>query len=145
MSVYPERSRRAYPKRLIPAALALLAVAAGVFGPDARSQTPPDPEVLRAKTVLEEAIKKDPENSELWLHLGFVFKKLGDVDGSQKAFEKSVALNPKNTSAHYMLGLIYEKKKMVEQAIAAWKACLELTKEDTMREIAKKHLAHLQK
>lgn len=111
----------------------------------ARSESQPDPEVKRAKQALETAIRKDPANSELWLHLGFVEKKLGDVEASQQAFEKTVALNPKSASAYYMLGLIYEKKKLVDQAISAWKACLANATEDQMKEIAQKHLAHLQK
>lgn len=148
MSVFPERNL-SYPelrrRRMLPAALAFIALAVSLLWRDARSQSQADPEVLRAKAVLEAAIQKDPENSELWLHLGFVFKKLGDVDAAQAAFENSVRLNPKNAGAHYMLGLIYEKKKRTEQAIAAWKACLEHAKDDNMREIARKHLAHLQK
>lgn len=127
--------------------LAAIAAAAGLaFGLRvASSETPKDPDAIRAKAAIEEAVKKDPANAELWLHLGFAFKKLDDADGAQKAFEKVVELNPKSASAHYMLGLIYEKKKMKEQAIAAWKACLANATEDSMKEIAQKHLGHLQK
>lgn len=137
----------AYPNR--PRALALAVMAAGLaavallrlpgLGQDQ------DPEAVRAKQAIEEALKKDPLNSELWLHLGFACKKLQDVDGSQKAFEKTVELNPKSASAHYMLGLIYEKKKLKEKAIAAWKACLKHATEPQMKEIAEKHLHHLEK
>ena len=129
-------------RRLLLAGAAVLALTAAW---QARSAGTADPEALRAKQAIEAAIAKDPGNSELWLHLGFACKKLDDVEGSQNAFEKAVSLNPRSASAHYMLGLIYEKKKLKEQAIASWKACLANATDDQMKEIARKHLAHLQK
>ena len=100
-------------------------------------------EQSRALSALQEALQKDPTNSELWSHLGFAWHKLADLEQSQKAFEKAVSLNPKNLGAQFMLGLIYEKKKLKAQAIEAWKACL-ASPEQRTRDIAKNHLHQLE-
>jgi cytochrome c-type biogenesis protein CcmH/NrfG len=92
---------------------------------------------------LEEAVKTDPNNIELYIRLGFVYSKLEKVGDAQRAFENAVRLDPKRAIAHYMLGLIYEKKGLRDNAIAAWKACLENASEPRLRETALKHLHHL--
>jgi cytochrome c-type biogenesis protein CcmH/NrfG len=142
MSAYTDRM--CWPRWAV-AAIGTAIVAAGLIGLAGNAvSNSQDSETQRAKTAIEEAIKKDPANSELWLHLGFIEKKLGNVEASQTAFEKCVSLNPKNADAYYMLGLIYEKKKMKDQAIGAWKSCLANTTEERVKEIARKHLSHLQ-
>ena len=126
-------------------ALAAAIAAAGLAGFARSAPTEAaDPEVVRTKAAIELAIKKDPSNSELWLHLAFIEKKLGHVDASQTAFEKCVSLNPRKGDAWYMLGLIYEKKKMKDEAIRAWKNCLDNARDAVMKEKAQEHLNHLQ-
>jgi cytochrome c-type biogenesis protein CcmH/NrfG len=100
-------------------------------------------ELLKVKSVIEKAIEADPDNSELWVHLGLVHRKLDRVEDARNALERASNLNPKNANAYFMLGLIYEKKKDTAKALAAWEACLKNAKEDRMREIAGKHIKHL--
>ncbi len=92
---------------------------------------------------LEETIKKDPSNIELYIRLGFTYSKLEKADDAQRAFENAVRLDPKRAIAHYMLGLIYEKKGLKEKAISAWQACLDNATEPHLRDTAIKHLHHL--
>jgi cytochrome c-type biogenesis protein CcmH/NrfG len=100
-------------------------------------------ELDKNAAALEEAVKRDSANVELYIRLGFTYAKLEKADEAQKAFETVVRLNPKRAIAHYMLGLIYEKKSLTEKAIAAWQACLENASEPHIRETALKHLHHL--
>lgn len=104
-----------------------------------------DDEVKRAKAAIEEALQKDPENSQLWVHLGFAERNMQQIDQAQTAFEKAIALNPKNVTAHFMLALIYEKKKSFDKARTSWRVCLEHSKDERIKEIARKHLALLEK
>src|SRR5262245_45255331 len=97
----------------------------------------------RAVAALEQDVKTDPNNAELWLHLGFAYRKLGKIDDAQKAFEKSSTLNPRATDAFFMLGLIYESKHQTADAEKAWKAYLASETDGTKREMAEKHLHHL--
>ncbi len=125
--------------------LALAAVRADLSGgaPAASFEGKNTDELLNVEKVIRDGLDKDPGNSELWLHLGMVNRKLDRVEEAQRAFEQAARLGPKNANTHFMLGLIYEKKKMTDKAIAAWRTCLENTQENQMRKIAEKHLKHL--
>ena len=120
----------------------LFALALNATALAADSASSPDRE--RAVSVLEQAVKSDPHNAELWLHLGFAYRKLGQTDQSQGAFEKASALDPHNRDALYMLGLIYEKKHQTQDAQRVWKAYLATETDATKRSDAEKHLHHLE-
>ena len=100
-------------------------------------------EHIKNAATLEEAIKQDPANIELYIRLGFTYSKLEKADDAQRAFENAVRLDPKRAIAHYMLGLIYEKKGLKEKALTAWQACLDNATEPHLRDTAIKHLHHL--
>src|ERR1051325_6151565 len=102
-----------------------------------------DPSKERAAAALEQAVKTDPSNAELWLHLGFAYRKTGQIDQSQSAFEKAAALNPHEPDAFYMLGLIYESKHDEQAAEKAWKSYLAAESDASKRVVAEKHLHHL--
>lgn len=109
---------------------------------EAETAKPPI-EAERTKTAIEAELGKDPENSELWVHLGHAWLQLKNVEEARRAFEKALALNPKNLRTQFMLALIYEKKELTEKAAAAWKACLD-SPDPYVREVAQKHLHHLE-
>jgi cytochrome c-type biogenesis protein CcmH/NrfG len=97
----------------------------------------------RASAVLEQAVKTDPNNAELWLHLGFAYRKTGQMDQAQSAFEKAASLDPRNRDALYMLGLIYEKKHQTQDALRVWKEYLAVETDASKRGVAEKHIHHL--
>lgn len=97
----------------------------------------------RAVAVLEQAAKADPNNAELWVHLGFAYRKGGQMDQSQGAFEKAVALNPRSRDALYMLGLIYEQKHQKQDALKVWNEYLQAENDAEKRNAAEKHIHHL--
>jgi protein O-GlcNAc transferase len=117
--------------------LSLLASAGGV------QANTPSAAKERAAAALEEAIKKDPNNAELWVHLGFAYRKQGQIDPSQSAFEKARALDPRVKEALYMLGLIYEKKGRTQEAEQAWKEYIAAETDPIKRADAEKHLQQL--
>jgi cytochrome c-type biogenesis protein CcmH/NrfG len=97
----------------------------------------------RAVSALEQDTKTDPNNAELWLHLGFAYRKLDKIDQSQNAFEKAALLNPQAKDAYFMLGLIYESKHQKAEAEKAWKSYLAVEKDPEKRAVAEKHIHHL--
>jgi cytochrome c-type biogenesis protein CcmH/NrfG len=97
----------------------------------------------RAVSALQQAVKSDPNNPELWLHLGFAYRKVNDVDQAQSAFEKARALDPRNDDALYMLGLIYEKKHQTKEALKAWQDYLAASTNTAKRNDAEKHIHQL--
>jgi cytochrome c-type biogenesis protein CcmH/NrfG len=131
---------RIYPARLY--LICLLVVICSLWpARKAASATAEDKE--RAVTALQQATKADPNNSELWLHLGFAYRKTGDVDQAQSAFEKAHSLDPHNPDAMYMLGLIYEKKHQTAEAKKIWTEYLQSETDAAKRSDAEKHIHQL--
>ncbi len=97
----------------------------------------------RAVSALEEDVKADPHNAELWLHLGFAYRKLDKIDQAEAAFEKATALDPKAKDAYFMLGLIYENKHRNSDAVQAWESYMAMETNPEKRGIAQKHIHHL--
>lgn len=94
--------------------------------------------------AIEEDIKAEPKDAELYIKLGFIYSKLEEADKAQSAFEKAESLNPEKSIVHYMLGLIYEKKELKEKAIASWKKCLKYASKKKMKQTAEKHIKKLE-
>lgn len=115
-------------------------VAGGGVCADAPS---PQAQKERAAATLEQDVKSDPQNAELWLHLGFAYRKLDQLDRAQGAFEKASSLAPQNQEALYMLGLIYEKEKRTGDALRVWKQYLAVVTDPEKRNVADTHIHHL--
>ena len=121
--------------------LILLAVLALLSGPHLARAA--DSQQQRATAALEQDLKTDPNNSELWLHLGFAYRKTDNIDKARSAFEKASALNPQEKDAYYMLGLIYESQHNTTAAQKAWKDYLAAETNADKRAVAEKHIHHL--
>lgn len=65
-------------------------------------------------------------------------------DRAQRALEEAVKANPDDVRAWRMLGLIYEKKGLKSQALEAWKNCADRNPDPKMKELALKHVRHLE-
>lgn len=124
--------------------LCLTAVALGTLPAirQVRAESP-SPAKQDAVAALEQDVKSNPNNSELWLHLGFAYRKVGQVDSAQSAFQKAASLDPRNREAFYMLGLIYEKKNMTSDAQRAWTQYMQTETDPAKRAEAERHLHHL--
>jgi cytochrome c-type biogenesis protein CcmH/NrfG len=107
------------------------------------ADTSPNDPKLRAAAALEQDVKADPGNSELWLHLAFAYRKDGQLERAQSAFEKAAALDPRSSDAFYMLGLIYESKHQSAQAQKAWQSYMATETDASKRAVAEKHIHHL--
>jgi len=127
---------------LIPQIIGVLLLA-GRLTATAAETPAADTQRERAVSALEQDLKTDPNNAELWVHLGFAHRKMGKLDDAQRAFEKAAALNPRATEALYMLGLIYESKHDQKAAEKAWKDYLAAETDAEKRAIAEKHIHHL--
>ena len=70
----------------------------------------------QAITKINEAIKKDKRNEELYYLLGKSYLKLRKVDLAQEAFEKAVSIKSKFHQARYDLGKLYLETDQLEKA-----------------------------
>jgi tetratricopeptide (TPR) repeat protein len=62
-------------------------------------------------SVLNEILKKDPQNAEAYFMMGMIAKEMDQKDRAMVSFQKSVDLDPNNADAYINLGNIYAEKK----------------------------------
>ncbi|MCD6451628.1 MAG: tetratricopeptide repeat protein [Acidobacteria bacterium] len=83
-------------------------------------------------TLLEEAVKADPVNFELYLRLGNAYATRGREKEAVASFEKALLLNPRSSRVHYILGMwligrdYEEGVKHLREAISLYPKYLEL-------------------
>lgn len=61
-------------------------------------------------SMIDEAIKNNPKNTDLWFGRGRTFYKLNNIDESIASFAKVVELKPEMFEGNYYLGLFYTIK-----------------------------------
>ncbi len=102
------------------------------------SEPPPDKEALKK---LEEQVKKEDKNADLWAKAASGYLAAGRHDDARKAAAKAVELNPKLARAHAILGLIaLQKDKKPDEARKHLRAAKEA---DPAYFFAPLHLANL--
>jgi cytochrome c-type biogenesis protein CcmH/NrfG len=69
---------------------------------------PIDP--LPKRAALDEALKKNPDDVDALVKLGWLLASSNDMAGAQKQLEKAVALDPKNVRARELLGTVLSRK-----------------------------------
>lgn len=63
--------------------------------------------VDEAKTGLEEAIKKEPNNKILHFYLGYIHSKLENLEASRKSYQEALKIDPAYFEAQYYLANSY--------------------------------------
>ncbi len=71
----------------------------------------------KAVAELEEAVKKDPKNSQAFFQLGKSYQTLKNEEKAVAAYKKAIEIKPDFAEANYELGTIYVKKKDYETAL----------------------------
>lgn len=77
-----------------------------------------------SKTILEDAVKRFPEDLKVQLALGIVEYQLGEIDRSAKLLADVLAKEPKNSEAHFHLGLIEKQRGNITEAITEFEQTL---------------------
>ena len=70
----------------------------------------------QAITMIQDAIKKDKRNEELYYLLGKSYLKTRQIELAQEAFEKAVNIKSKFHEARYDLGKLYLETDQLEKA-----------------------------
>jgi tetratricopeptide (TPR) repeat protein len=69
----------------------------------------------------------------------------GLYDLAAEMFEKAVKLDPRNQRALYSLGNTYYKLKRVKEALAKWRACIDVEPQDALAGKARRRMHHVAK
>lgn len=71
----------------------------------------------KAVAELEEAVKKDPKNSQAYFQLGKNYQTLKNEEKAVGAYKNAIEIKPDYAEANYELGTIYVRKKDYETAL----------------------------
>lgn len=93
-----------------------------------------------AISLLQEAQNKEPYSVEINLTLGLVYFELEKYSLAEDSFLRVIHSDPNCIPAHYSLAMIYEKNKKFADAVNEWKKIINITKEKTLTDFAKKHI-----
>ncbi len=87
-----------------------------------------DPAVRDIK-YLEEVLKKDPDNDQLLVELGWLHYRTGNYQKANQSLTRAVAVNKLNPAAHFNLGLVYRETGLLQKAVEEFRRTLELDPE----------------
>ena len=80
----------------------------------------------KARTILNEARKTDPNNTELLTQLVNVSLEEGDNERAMKALDDAIAADPNNAALHYSIGTIHMNLENYEAAEISLRKSLEI-------------------
>ncbi len=66
-----------------------------------------------ARSALEEALKAEPENANLWYNLGYLYGEVGEFDKSVDSYQKSIDADPSYIDSYINLAYGYTEKAKV--------------------------------
>lgn len=78
----------------------------------------------------KEVLERDPNNAEVYIHLGNVHRELGKYDEAIGYFKKALSFTPDETKIHDGLGNVYKSMGMVDKAFEEFKKADELDPEN---------------
>jgi Tfp pilus assembly protein PilF len=79
-----------------------------------------------ALKILQEALKVDPKNENIYYNLALLYFELNKNEESEKSFAKAMELNSPNPRVYYNYGLLLEKKNAFSRAEAVFQRGLKL-------------------
>src|SRR5437867_5389052 len=96
------------------------------WGWDATGAPPADSLLDRGEAAADEALRRDPSNSDAWLARGYLleFRQPRTWDGVMAAFARAVSLDPRNAEAWQQLGDAATNMGDDSTAVTAWRRAL---------------------
>ncbi len=79
-----------------------------------------------AELLLQEVIKKDPENADAYSYLGDIYLIKNQFDGALNLYNKSLELKPDSAENYFRIGQIYYHKKAGNVSLENYDKALQL-------------------
>ena len=95
-------------------------------------------------TELQLAANLEQDNPQMALALGIVANRLGRYDEALRALEHSITLYANSTASYFELALLYEKKGLPDRALESWHRFVQLSQDEPLKVLAKKHIEYLE-
>lgn len=74
--------------------------------------------------LLERARGLEPENPDVWLGLGILYKERGQIAAAQEAFERALEIAPASAATHYSLANLNRHERKLDAAVHHYRAAL---------------------
>ncbi len=84
----------------------------------------------RAISVIQTAIKHEPQNADYYLYLGSFYEELERYDEATGTLQKGLQIDDQNARMHFRLGVIYDKMGRKHESIDAMKMVIQLSPDD---------------
>jgi tetratricopeptide (TPR) repeat protein len=97
-----------------------------------------------AYTELQLAFALDDQDTNKALALGVVASRLGRFAEAQRALEHSIVTDANSVASYYHLALLYEIQDQTERAMESWHRFLQLSQDEELKLIARKHVERLE-
>ncbi|MDF1591353.1 MAG: tetratricopeptide repeat protein [Desulfobacterales bacterium] len=75
---------------------------------------------------LKEALKKQPDNPDLWMYLGSFYEELEDFSRAEQALQQALKIDPDSPKIYFRLGVVYDKWNRKDASIDAMKQVIRL-------------------
>lgn len=79
-----------------------------------------------AELLLQEVIKKDPENANAYAYLGDIYLMKNQFDGALNLYNKALELNPNSAENYFRIGQIYYRKKIGNVSLENYDRALQI-------------------
>lgn len=92
-----------------------------------------------AITFLKRELEKDPQNPEIFRHLGLAFFNLGDYGEALILWKKAIELDPTHHQTLWNLGNLHEIEHRNDEAFKAYNQAADVAKESSNPAKAKRY------
>ena len=82
--------------------------------------------MVEFRVLLQESLKKDPENQLAYSYLGDIFLRKKRYDGALQLYKKALDINPDSGENYFRIGQIYYYKKIGNLAIDNFKKAFDV-------------------
>ncbi|WP_367356930.1 tetratricopeptide repeat protein [Mesotoga sp.] len=86
--------------------------------------------LAEGRVLLEELLKKDPENFTVLYNLGMCYSELGVIDKSIELLEKAIHIEPLDVNANTALGVSYSRTGDYKKSEGRFRVALEIEPDD---------------
>ncbi len=81
--------------------------------------------IKEQENILTKAIEAEPNNSNAYAKLGWIYLTKGEIDNAEGMLKKAIEMNPDNSDAYAKLGWIYLRKREFDTAEGMLKKAIE--------------------
>jgi Flp pilus assembly protein TadD len=116
-------------KRIMSVLLVIVAMGVACQKKEPKGQNQPSANLIQLMEeikLLQEAVKKEPRNPEIWTKLGNALMDSSRFNEAVDAYQKALDINPKDVDVRVDLGTCYRNMKEPNKAVEEYRKALQI-------------------